>query len=806
MQARRTDWGYLAREALLVVLFAYMLVVGGTFTGLIDYQVRLITTMLGGLVFGIWLLGRLFSGHRLLNTGLERAWLLFIGAQIVAVVFSEDPRRSLGPGLIWIGYVLIFYMAYDLLRRGWAGELLEKALLIAGAVVVGLALYQLVGAYSAWRGAIAGLDIFPSFAVRVSGVVGDPNLLSATVNLLLPLALTRAIASRNRASQLVLALFFLAGLAAVHFTDSRGALLGLGAGLAVVALGWVGLLSERARSLAGAVWAWLRGRRWALYGLVLLVLLAGLLLAVRLLGFEGDTTHAPVASARDVYWQAAAAAFRADPVTGVGPGIYPAYLMQLWSTPPARPYLHAHSTPFNIAAESGLLGFAAFFGLLIAIFRSGWRGWLDQDRAGKARWVGIAASLAGFSMHSLVDHFLPFPLIGLILMVLLAMWLAPSNAQSQKRFSPLWLLVFGLAGLLLSVAGLRASHRAADAVEQYEAGDWLAAAQGMERAADLDPMFGFYWVQSGYAYGLLAEQSPVYADLAIAAYQRGLALEPVYGLNHANLAALYAQEGLSDEALQAYQDAVGRSPEEADFWLNLGALEEDRGEGNAARQNYQQALQLDPDIAEIAFWQGSALRQEALAGFEPMDTPPEHNREAARRLVAQARDAIEMGDLHSGEALLLDAYALNDQEVSLYLGLAELALARGDGDLADLYLRASLVPLATSNQAKVEAILMQAERLDQSGDHEAALERYRIAYEAILGRNVYGWGARGWTPYNFFVFFRSGFSEDVLPQLLRTDIPMDIAQRLLRLAELYEEAGDGGAAEQVRAALQPYLP
>lgn len=808
MQACKTNWGYLGREALLVTVLAYMFVVGGTLTGLIDYQVRLITAVLASATFAIWLLGRLFNGQRLLHSGLERAWLLFIGAQILAVIFSDDPRRSLAPGLIWISYVLLFYLAYDLLQRGWPVELLEKALLIAGAVVIGLALYQLATTFSNWRAATAGLEWAPSFATRISGVVGDPNLLAAAVNLLLPLALTRAIASRNRIPRIVLGLFFVAGLTTVYFTDSRGALLGLGAGLAVVALGWVRLLSGRARAVAAHAWAWLRAHHYVLYGLTLLILLAGILVAGGVLGAEGDTTHAPVASARDIYWQAAAAAFRADPVTGVGPGIFPVYLMQLWSTPPARPYLHAHSTPYNIGAESGLLGFMTLVVLLGAIWKQGRLALDDQDFQGRARWVGIAASLAGFSLHSLVDDFLPFPLVGLTLMLLLAMWLAPAgNTEAQsKRFSPLWLLVPGLAAMLLSVNGLRASGWAAAAIEDYESGGWLAAAEGMQQAAELDPGFASYWLQSGYAYGLLAAGSSAYADLAVAAYQRGVALEPVYGLNYANLAGLLASQGLVEEAHLTYEEAVGHSPEEADFWLNQGALEEGREDYAAAHQSYLRALELDPGSAKIAFWLRTDFRQQVLADFEPHDSPPEHNREAARRLVVAARAAIAYGDPQQGESLLLDAYALNDQEVGLYLGWAELAQARGEDELAARYLDASLVPLATDNRAKVEAILMQAEHLDRQGDQAAALPRYQIAFEAILSRNVYGWGARGWTPYSLFVFLRAGFPEDLLPQLQRNDIPIDIAQRLLRLAELYEEVGENDAAEQVRLALRPYLP
>jgi tetratricopeptide (TPR) repeat protein len=226
----------------------------------------------------------------------------------------------------------------------------------------------------------------------------------------------------------------------------------------------------------------------------------------------------------------------------------------------------------------------------------------------------------------------------------------------------------------------------------------------------------------------------------------------------------------------------------------------------AAQVAYTTALTLEPDWAASAFWTRSALRQATLASFEP--PPPEPGRPLieARRMAGAARAAIAAGDLDAGRRMLQEVYALNNQESELYLGLAELAVAEGDVALAEDYIRAGFVVQATTNQHKAAMMLLLAEIAAEQGEDDLAIERYQAAFAAITTESLYGWGSRGWVPYNLFVFQRQSFAEDLLPQLERADIPLSVAQRLLVLANLYEERGETEQAAAVRAALAPYLP
>ncbi|HEX9595535.1 MAG TPA: tetratricopeptide repeat protein, partial [Anaerolineales bacterium] len=229
----------------------------------------------------------------------------------------------------------------------------------------------------------------------------------------------------------------------------------------------------------------------------------------------------------------------------------------------------------------------------------------------------------------------------------------------------------------------------------------------------------------------------------------------------------------------------------------LGYLEE-------AESSFQKALALFPEIAGAQFWLESELRQAILVAFEPPQAA-ETTRAQAVSTAEEARRSIVSGDLPAARELLVQAYELNDQEVSVYVGLAELAFANGELEEADQYVNVALLIQATSLHSKAEAVLLAAEIALAKGESELALQRYQVAYGAILSDTSYGWGSAGWSPYAWFVFQRRAFPEDLVPQLVRADITTSVAERLLVLAELYESAGFSDEAQSVRVELQPYL-
>src|SRR5690606_11016970 len=140
-------------------------------------------------------------------------------------------------------------------------------------------------------------------------------------------------------------------------------------------------------------------------------------------------------------------------------------------------------------------------------------------------------------------------------------------------------------------------------------GDWPAAATQMQAAAAADPGLGAYWLQAGYAQAQVGDFTA-----ASQSYSRGIALEPVHGLNHANLAAIYAADGQLEAALVQMRIATQQSPEAWQFWLARGWYEEQLDQPQAVG-SYGQALYFNDALLESFFWAASPVRQQALVDF-----------------------------------------------------------------------------------------------------------------------------------------------------------------------------------------------
>jgi O-antigen ligase len=193
-------------------------------------------------------------------------------------------------------------------------------------------------------------------------------------------------------------------LAALAMSWSRGAWLGFGAALAVMAIA----LPRKAR------WGILLVTVLVVGGLGLFA--TGLVppsIAARLTGFAqyvqfedvrgvgiNDANYAVIE--RLAHWQAALEMFRYNVWTGVGLGCYePAYAdVALINWP--IPLGHAHNYYLTVAAETGLVGLVAYVFLWGAVF---WQTWRATRRA-RGFLRGIAIGLLGAWTHLSVHHLL----------------------------------------------------------------------------------------------------------------------------------------------------------------------------------------------------------------------------------------------------------------------------------------------------------------------------------------------------------------------------------------------------------------
>ena len=380
-----------------------------------------------GLLWFSWSLleppGRMGSMGRLL--------LVFLAVAVVATGFSPVPREALRGLLKLVLYLGVWALAARLLaqRRRWWNPVLA-GLLLGGLVEAVLALRQLHGgamALATWSDEASIL----LNTERLYGSLGNPNLLGGYLVPIVPLAVGAALHWHRWPGRLFAAVTATLAGTALVLTYSRGAWLGLGAGLACFVLLWGWFALPRRQ-----------GRRQAVFcGLLLAALLgavamAGLLepLQVRLLSALAGRGDSSV-NFRINVWTAAWQMLRDYAWTGIGPGqdafnrVYPLYQQPMFNA------LSAYSMPLELAVELGVAGLLAG----IAIFWHALHQGLRQLKVAVATteerdWpqIGAMAAVVGLGAHGLVDTIFLRPEVQLIWWLCLAFLATPQQPHRAR--------------------------------------------------------------------------------------------------------------------------------------------------------------------------------------------------------------------------------------------------------------------------------------------------------------------------------------------------------------------------------------
>jgi putative inorganic carbon (hco3(-)) transporter len=351
----------------------------------------------------------------------------FLGAVLLSTFVVEDvPEAVRWLTTFLIEGLLLYFLAANLFRTPDRLRRALNVLLISGAILGGLTLYQeSTRAYHRQFGGLAQRNLEfeahertalqdpfrPAEKIHVSnragGPVGEPNRYAQILLVLLPIAYFRARSEERRGVRIALAACGALILAGVLLTYSRGAFVTL---LLLVAL-LAATRAIRLRSLALSA---------AALVLVVAALAPGYILRVATLQetpglLEGtrESQSEDVMRSRLTEMLAAWSVFVDHPIVGVGPGQYaPVYSERYMSNPDIafkaidRPR-RAHNLYFELAAETGILGitcFLAMVGLIqIRLWRA-WRRWRDEreDLAGLA--AGLFVAIWGYLVSAVFLH------------------------------------------------------------------------------------------------------------------------------------------------------------------------------------------------------------------------------------------------------------------------------------------------------------------------------------------------------------------------------------------------------------------
>jgi putative inorganic carbon (HCO3(-)) transporter len=352
----------------------------------------------------------LFPALEPLRVGVMAAALMYLGLVGRWVLGGEAPTAG---GLR--GLALLVLVALALLSPGWSldpassrAASLELLKLAAAYVAVtglvdrpdrlrrvlwALALAATVPAYHGVQNSAAGLDLLDGYRTRWLGPFLDPNRLGMALVASALLLVGLRPRARGPVAQLGVGLLLALQVAAILFTYSRGAALGLASGFVAYVLSGRG---ARARSavLVGAI-------------AVALLALAPERFWQRtetITAYEEDAS----ALARIHAWKTAGHVLAARPFTGVGQGAF----LAAWASyapPEAGPRAYvAHNLFLEVAAELGILALAAFLVFVGAGLRGAFRA---SARASPVREEGRAvfAALVGYLVcHLFAGHLLGF--------------------------------------------------------------------------------------------------------------------------------------------------------------------------------------------------------------------------------------------------------------------------------------------------------------------------------------------------------------------------------------------------------------
>ncbi len=357
----------------------------GTLSGWALERVRRLCAWLTRQWHADWLRVAIFGGLG--------AYLLVVAASaLVASSRVAVAKETVKWAEVTLTVALALWLARSPLR--WRG--LVWALIGAGVAEA------LLG-YAQW--VLATGDLGPGGAsLRVFGTFGQPNPYAGFLNFALLPALAIALWSVEARERWVAGAAAALLLGASWLAGSRGALLGLGAGVVVMlAVGW---RRERQVGLAALVGGPLVALAWVM-GLIPRAVLARLRLAgVSLSGPVNDANYSDIE--RLAHWVAGLRMFAAHPLLGVGAGnydnAYARYEVPGWLEPLGQ----AHNYYINAAAETGLLGLAAFLAIAALALLVGWRAARTQRDVPRASGeddlaLGLLAVVVAVLVHSLTD-------------------------------------------------------------------------------------------------------------------------------------------------------------------------------------------------------------------------------------------------------------------------------------------------------------------------------------------------------------------------------------------------------------------
>lgn len=334
------------------------------------------------------------------QVGSINRWILGIMAlALLATGFSPVPSAALHGLLKLFSYLGVYALMRELLATApiWWDRIV--AALLAGELVTSVVgLRQLFGdttELARW----ADPNSVADGTIRIYGTLDNPNLLAGFLLPAIPLALVALLRWQGLARKAFATAALVLGIAAVVFTYSRGAWMGLVAEAAVVVV----LLAARQTRQWPPFWRRVFPLLLLAVGGAFLVVLVTQVepLRVRVLSLVAGRQDSSN-NFRINVWMAALDMIQARPWLGIGPGndafnqIYPLFAQPRFNA------LSAYSIPLELTVEAGVPGLLAGIGLVLTCVHTGLRQWGNGGFFALPA-LAVLAVIAGLGVQGLTD-------------------------------------------------------------------------------------------------------------------------------------------------------------------------------------------------------------------------------------------------------------------------------------------------------------------------------------------------------------------------------------------------------------------
>jgi tetratricopeptide (TPR) repeat protein/O-antigen ligase len=592
---------------------------------------------------------------------LVRSWLhipvvLFLAVNVAATIFAADQLlalygahgRMVGLGTIADG-VLLYFAIVLLVRTKTDAIYVFASGLAASLLVVAYAFVQFAGRDPiAWNA---------SGTLRPFSTLGQPTSLALYLTVVCVGAAALGIlqTSLPRGVRWFLLLLSAATLAGLISTQTRSALLGLGAAAAVlVALTWLRHPSRRARM-------WSLGASAAAAAIFVLVvgftpLGARLLSTVALASTSAapaDENSPQLEESADVhvaFYRIALEMLQERPVLGFGPDDFAVGLPKY--RPDGGPTevqqgltTSAHGWATQIGSGSGVFGLIAFLavgvGALVIALKAGFH---------PVAWSG-AAMLAAFlgagvtTVNAVSTDWLFWASAGLVVAATARGVSGTQSSSAPWRRQPRAMLavssaVFGAAFAFTAISALNASHAAHDSQQLRLADQPQAAIDAGLRATALDSLRAPYWDTLGLAY--VSANRP---KDAVPVFDRATSLAPYDIRYSSDLARAYVRLIQGGDATytakaRATADlAVRTDPNNPQALATRGLVMAVTGDLPEAVGSIEKAVALDPHATATDLYVVAAQIYRASGRYDDAIAVA---RQAIEKHVGPAQDTVQV--------------------------------------------------------------------------------------------------------------------------------------------------------------------